>query len=943
MRTRTLARGMPLRAAILAATALFFVVLGGQQLARATVEDSIVYNVSQSPAAGTVVQVGDSVSFTVDVTSAPGSFPAGLFYQVRKPVGMAFANFGTQAGNVITACTDNTPASGYVRCAIGNAAIPPNTLETGGTEIVLNFTVQQSAAGTTSSDASMQALFTDTLSGFAHPSDTPDPVGAGDTMDASVGGLTIAGANPGGNISVATGASPASLYEGALTTVTVTFTTGLPPVGPLLQPIEALVTNGDVQSGSVVCPAGGAGDVVSGVARCSGATVGNGSTMTFTVRTRDTAAGDDAVVLVTAPSLGLPQSVSASSPDGTAQLLVTVHEVGLQTVTLPSPFTPAAPPWIVNQVITVCTTNVGGDVLSDAAAGAAQGAGVAGTSTLAPVTPLALADFAVQGPSGPVSATYLDGSNANCGASQSGLTFTPAAAGSYSVTAYYNGDLTSTITNQATRGANTLTIGVQNSNPVPVLGSLSPSTKTEGSAAFQLTVTGSNFVPGAVVRWNGADRSTTYVSATQLTANISGTDLASPGTAAVSVFNPGPGGGPSGSQSFTITTAPNPVPSITTIAPNTANAGEPGFTLQVNGSGFQPASKVKWNGTDKATTYISSSQLTIDLLASDIATAGTAYVSVFTPAPGGGTSPASPFTINAGSAPRPSVSAISPTSATAGGADFTLTVTGANFAAGSKVFWNGFQRTTTFGSATSLTATITAADIAESGSGSVTVVTPAPGGGTSDPVSLAINNPAPTVASLDPASKAVGASSFTLTVTGTGFVDGSVVRWNGSDRVTTYVSSTQVTAAIVAADLNAAGTVAVTVHNPAPGGGTSSSLTFTVGGDGGTVSDQLTLTSGGDHVPRSRLTFAATSGTLNPGTLSFVIKRSDGQYWNGTAGAWQAERFENPGTVDGSSWTYAVTGTARRLFAGTSVEVEVRALKDGTTYRSTGWTAMHIR
>src|SRR5205823_5714561 len=57
-------------------------------------------------------------------------------------------------------------------------------------------------------------------------------------------------------------------------------------------------------------------------------------------------------------------------------------------------------------------------------------------------------------------------------------------------------------------------------NPPPTATSLSPTRAVAGAAAFALTVTGSNFAATSVVRWNGADRSTTFVSATQLQAAI---------------------------------------------------------------------------------------------------------------------------------------------------------------------------------------------------------------------------------------------------------------------------------------------------------------------------------------------------------------------------------------------------------------------------------------
>lgn len=90
-------------------------------------------------------------------------------------------------------------------------------------------------------------------------------------------------------------------------------------------------------------------------------------------------------------------------------------------------------------------------------------------------------------------------------------------------------------------------------------------------------------------------------------------------------------------------------------------------------------------------------------------------------------------------------------------------------------------------------------------------------------------NPVPTATSISPASTTAGSPAFTLTVTGTNFVAGSTVRWNGADRATTYVSSTQLTASIPSSDVAATGSVPVTVFNPLPGGGTSNALTFTVG------------------------------------------------------------------------------------------------------------------
>jgi hypothetical protein len=83
---------------------------------------------------------------------------------------------------------------------------------------------------------------------------------------------------------------------------------------------------------------------------------------------------------------------------------------------------------------------------------------------------------------------------------------------------------------------------------VPAISALTPASMTAGSAAFTLTVNGTNFGSQAVVNWNGAARTTTFVSGNQVTAAIAAADVATAGSAAVTVTNPGtPGTGMYGS------------------------------------------------------------------------------------------------------------------------------------------------------------------------------------------------------------------------------------------------------------------------------------------------------------------------------------------------------------------------------------------------------------
>ena len=141
----------------------------------------------------------------------------------------------------------------------------------------------------------------------------------------------------------------------------------------------------------------------------------------------------------------------------------------------------------------------------------------------------------------------------------------------------------------------------------------------------------------------------------------------------------------------------------------------------------------------------------------------------------------------------------------------------------------------------SLIVTTTAANAALANTATVTsnLTDPTPANNTATATTV-VNNPVPDLAGLSPSSASQGSVAFTLTVNGTKFIDGAIVRWNGANRATTFVSATQLTAAILAADVASATTANITVINPAPhdGDGASNVVTFAVeapsaGGGGG--------------------------------------------------------------------------------------------------------------
>jgi hypothetical protein len=334
------------------------------------------------------------------------------------------------------------------------------------------------------------------------------------------------------------------------------------------------------------------------------------------------------------------------------------------------------------------------------------------------------------------------------------------------------------------------------------------------------------------------------------------------------------GGYTRAATSPTVTVDPNGGgPTINSLSPASATAGGPPFALTVNGGGYDSSSVVRWNGSNRPTTYVSPTQLQAAITAGDIASAGTAQVSVFSPA--GGASSSLAFNITAVDAPKLSVNATN----VVGGANVTVTLTNGP---GGSTDWLALAATsapnTSYVQYTYVGSGVTTRTWA--------VAMPASGGtyefrlflnngytraATSPAITVTpAANPVPQATSLSPAAAAVGQPSFTLSVNGNNFTSASIVRWNGADRPTTYVSAAQLRAAIPASDVASLGSAQVTVFSPTPGGGTSSPLTFstvpapilsvssTTVAPGGSV--MVTLT-GGLGGTTDWLAFAASTAT----------------------------------------------------------------------------------
>ncbi len=198
------------------------------------------------------------------------------------------------------------------------------------------------------------------------------------------------------------------------------------------------------------------------------------------------------------------------------------------------------------------------------------------------------------------------------------------------------------------------------------------------------------------------------------------------------------GGGTVTSTTATVTTtsapATNPVPTITGLTPSSATAGDPAQTLTVEGTNFVGASVVNFNGTARTTTYVSATELTIALTTADLMTAGSYNVTVTNPAPGGGTTAASTFTVNP--VPAPTLTAINPSNPI-GGATYVFTLTGTDFGttANTTVSFNGTTVVPTSVNGGGTTLVVSLPLPSAGGTFPITVTTP---NGTSGPQSLTV-------------------------------------------------------------------------------------------------------------------------------------------------------------------------------------------------------------
>jgi len=434
----------------------------------------------------------------------------------------------------------------------------------------------------------------------------------------------------------------------------------------------------------------------------------------------------------------------------------------------------------------------------------------------------------------------------------------------------------------------TFTVNAPN-NPVPTLSLVSPNSGAQGTAV-SVTLTGTNFVAGSTVQVSGTGVTVSNVSftnATTMTALFTIAGGATLGGRNVTVTNPAPGGGVSGTQVFTVTLAGNPAPTLTSLVPNSADRGTSNLIVTINGNNLNvagasvgfPSSGMTINSAQ----IISNTQAIMNISVASDAPLGERLFFYINPPPGGGES-SLPFFVTEPANPVPTLTSVAPNTGAQGTA-VPVTLTGTNFVSGSTVQVSGEGVTVSnlsVTNATTITALMTIAGGAAIGARDVTVTNPAPGGGTSGPQIFTVTvapNPVPVITSLNPNSANQGANNVVVQINGTDFVTGGTISFGSgiTFNSASFISSTQLSVNINIAPNATPGVRNVQYNNPGPGGGLSNAVAFTVNAPSNPVPILTSITptsgvqgsqvnillSGSNFVPGSTILISGTGVTVS--------------------------------------------------------------------------------
>ena len=361
--------------------------------------------------------------------------------------------------------------------------------------------------------------------------------------------------------------------------------------------------------------------------------------------------------------------------------------------------------------------------------------------------------------------------------------------------------------------------------PPPVITSLDPALAPVGSPDTQVRVSGRNFTPTDYIYLTLPNGSGTYfqpdtITANQLTATIPLRFLADAGPVQVRVI----GRQTSNTAVFTVTSSQW----ITSVTPSVLSAGSAPATITVTGRNFLPGSTLSWTSPGGTITPLIPTLVQPGLITAtgpaSLPSTGTALVRVVDPS--GNSSNPGKILIQ-----RVALS-VTPASVPYGSPATSLTINGSGFAAGSTLLWTApyggnAPITPTLVQAAQIAATLPPSLLTSAGTAQIAV---SANGTLSNTLPFIVSSSVP-VTAIAPSQTLIGSGNTPVTITGSAFTPGSVVKWSGPDGQNASISPTLIQAAQIAATLPAslltsAGTAQVSVMNGA--GALSNLLPFSI-------------------------------------------------------------------------------------------------------------------
>ncbi|MBS1786963.1 MAG: hypothetical protein JST85_04540 [Acidobacteria bacterium] len=335
-----------------------------------------------------------------------------------------------------------------------------------------------------------------------------------------------------------------------------------------------------------------------------------------------------------------------------------------------------------------------------------------------------------------------------------------------------------------------------------------PSQLAVGSPSQQVTINGTGFTVNSLVLLNGQQSQTTFVSPTQLKANVPSSLLQSPGNISVVVQTSGDTTAP---EIIQVAATSASRPNITNLNPSSTPAGSTPQPITINGTNLiNGTTQVLWNGQrrDYNAAQSTATKLVFTPTAADLSQQTTVSIQVIN---AGGTSNTVPFTITG--AKTPVITSLEPSSATVGTALNSIAVNGTNLINSNgttDVLWNGQSRTILASQSTSsrLVFIPQSFDLSQAGTATVRVLhrTVTPNGEVltySNVVNFPITPvPGPTISSLTPTSATIPLANSnsiadqSVGIIGTNFASNAVVRVNGKSLVTKFANSTRLDATV---------------------------------------------------------------------------------------------------------------------------------------------------